>query len=122
MKQFVFASLIIAAFCVAPSPLSAADGKLTDKVIEVLKANAKGDCPARLMASILRSQCEQQISVIQKRLQSLGPIEKAEFKGMERLPSGVDAEIYAVTFENGSMIWAAAANSEGKLNVMWSPG
>lgn len=122
MKRFVFTSFVIAALYAAPSPLSAADGKLGDKVIGVLKANVKGDCPATLMAPILRSQCEQQISVIQKRLQSLGPIEKAEFKGVERLPSGVDAEIYAVTFENGSMIWAAAANSEGKLNVMWSPG
>jgi hypothetical protein len=59
---------------------------------------------------------------LQARLSSLGAIQDVEYKGIEQLPSGIEAEVYKVSFEKGHMMWMAAAAANGKLNFLWSPG
>jgi hypothetical protein len=114
-------SLALLVFCLGVSaPLFAQE--LKGKVVGVLQANKRGDCPESLMAPTLRSICEDQLPNIKKRLDALGDIDRAEYKGIEKLPNGLDAEVYKVIFDNGSMIWLATAGPDGKLNFMWSPG
>ena len=107
-KLFGFLIALVFGLGAAPAPLFAADGELKEKVIGVIEANARGECPEELMAPVLLSACEQQIDGIQKGLKKMGAIEKAQYKGIERLQNGIDAEVYQVTFEHGSMVWLAA--------------
>jgi hypothetical protein len=97
-------------------------GKLKDKVTASLKSVAGGSCPESLMNALLLDQCEQQLDRMQDAISKLGPIKEARYRGIERLPTGVDAEVYRVVFERGSMTWMAATGPNGKLSVLWSPG
>lgn len=108
----------------ATSQLSAASstGELKAKVIAALTSVAGGKCPEDLMGPVLLDTCEQQLEVMKARLRSLGAIKRAEYKGIETLQNGMECEAYKVFFENGTMIWLAAAGSNGKLVALWSPG
>jgi hypothetical protein len=109
--------------CLGGAPAFAKEeGTLKAKLIAVLKANAGGECPASLMVPMLRDACEQQMTVMKKQLKKLGAIQRPQYKGNEKLPNGIETEVYRVYFENGSMLWIVAAGTDEKLAVMWSPG
>jgi len=115
-------TLLITSTAGSPVLAENADKELGNKVIAALTSVANGKCPSDLMAPILLDQCEQQLSVMQERLSSLGPIKEAQYRGVEQLPNGAEAKAYKVIFARGSMMWLAATSSNGKLNVLWSPG
>jgi hypothetical protein len=117
--------VLLAAFIVAGLTFPAAaeeGGKLKRKVLRVLQANSEGKCPEELLSPVLHDQCEQQIERIQARLQGLGSFDEAQYKGIEQLPNGTEAEVYKVIFEKGHMLWMATEGQNGKLNFLWSPG
>jgi hypothetical protein len=97
-------------------------GELKSKVITALRSVAGGQCPADLMAPLLLDQCEKQLGPMKSRLSELGAIKDAEYRGIEQMPNGIEAEVYKVIFVKGSMMWCAAASPNGKLSVLWSPG
>ena len=115
---------VVFAACVflSPTKLLAEEGQLKDKIVKVLEANRHGECPGSVMAPVLLDICEQQVEIMRKRLAQLGSITKVQYRVIEKLPNGVDAEAYKFYFENGSMMWLATAGGDGKLNFMWSPG
>jgi hypothetical protein len=106
----------------AASAEAPASGKLKDKVVQALKSISDGTCPESLMGALLLTQCEQQLTNLKSRLSALGTLKEARYKGLESLPTGVEAEVYLVSFEKGSMTWLAAPAPSGKLSVFWSPG
>jgi len=106
----------------AQTPAPKDEGKLKTKVTDALKSIAKGTCPSDLMNALLLDACEQHLERMKARLRELGAIKEAKFRGNEPLPNGGEAEVYRITFENGEMTWMAAAGSNGKLSVFWSPG
>lgn len=117
--------IFMAVVSIQTSALAQSDsdsGKLKDKVIAALQSTAAGTCPEKLMAVLLLDQCEQQLERMQPALSRLGAIKEARYRGIERFPNGVEAEVYRVVFERGSMTWTAAAGPDGKLSVLWSPG
>ena len=65
---------------------------------------------------------EQQLSGLQALLGPLGAIRNTVYGGTETLRGTNQTEVYWVNFENGSMQWYAALDSEGKLRVLWSNG
>jgi hypothetical protein len=120
LERLVWFGLVVLCLCAGPA-LFAEDG-IAEKIVEVLETNRSGECPEHLMAPILLDICEQQVSMMQRRLEQLGDIKRTQYRGKEKLANGVEAEVYKVYFENGTMIWAATEDSDGKLNFMWSPG
>lgn len=121
LKHLAWAGMVALWLCAGPV-LFAEDADIGDKIIEVLEANRKGDCPDDLMAPILLDICEQQVQMMKRRLSQLGGTKRAEYKGVETLQNGVEAEVYKIYFEKGTMMWMATEDGEGKLNFMWSPG
>lgn len=115
-------SLLVAAVICLPAAGQDSKGKLGPKVVSALRSVAKGTCPADLMGPLLLDQCEKQLGVMQSRLSELGEIKSADFKGIESLPNGVEAEAYRVRFQNGAMLWLASVGPNGKFIVLWSPG
>lgn len=124
-KWYLAACIVMAVSWMQPAAMAQTDsggGKLKDKVIAALQSTAAGTCPEKLMAVLLLDQCEQQLERMQSALSSLGPIKEARYRGIEKLPNGIDAEVYRVVFTRGSMTWIAAAGPDGKLSVLWSQG
>ena len=124
-KWYLAACIVMAVSWTQPAATAQTDsdgGKLKDKVIAALQSTAGGTCPEKLMAVLLLEQCEQQLDRMQTALSNLGPIKEARYRGIERLPTGIDAEVYRVVFARGTMIWMAATGPDGKLAVLWSPG
>jgi len=115
-------AFVLACGLLSSRPLHAEEGKLKDKIVGVMDANRDGKCPEDLMAPVLLDICEQQVEVMKNRLAQLGSITKVQYRGIEKLPNGVEAEAYKIYFENGSMMWLATAGGDGKLNYLWSPG
>lgn len=116
-------ALVIAVSVVPPA--TAQDntkGRLGKKVVAALKSVAEGTCPEALMGPLLLDQCEAQLDTMKERLSSLGEITGAEYKGVETLPNGIEAEAYRVRFAKGKMMWLSAVGPNGKLVVLWSPG
>jgi hypothetical protein len=97
-------------------------GELGKKVVSALKSIASGKCPEDQLSPVLQDQCEQALGRMQEKLSSLGEIREAQYKGIEHLPNGTEAEVYKVIFAKGTMLWLASAGSDGKLNALWSPG
>jgi hypothetical protein len=97
-------------------------GQLGEKVVAALKSVQDGKCPEELMGPLLLDQCEQQLDRMHQHLSSLGAIGKAEYKGVDYLPNGVEVEVYKVKFAKGTMLWLAAAGPNGKFVVLWSQG
>ena len=120
-KHVILLSCLVLCLFTAPATLFAKDG-IGDKIVKVLEANRTGDCPDDLMAPILLDICEQQVHIMKKWLADLGATKRAEYKGIEKLPNGAQAEVYKIHFENGTMMWMGTVDSDGKLNFMWSPG
>jgi hypothetical protein len=120
-KRFIVLGCLVLCMLTAPATL-AAEGGIGDKIVKVLEANRTGDCPEDLMAPILLDICEQQVHIMKKRLADLGATKRAEYKGVEKLPNGAQAEVYKIHFENGTMMWMGTQDSDGRLNFMWSPG
>jgi len=106
---------------VAQAQVNQPKGQHRAKVIETLKAVAGGSCPENLMSPLLLDQCEQQLPRMQEALRRLGTIKDAQFRGVEPLQGGIEAEVYRVIFENGQMTWLAATGPNGKLNVLYAP-
>lgn len=111
----------VLAVALMQTPAMAQEGTLKDKVIAALNAVADGTCPEKLMNFVLIDPCEQQIEVMQQALQRRGSIKDAQYRGIEQLPNGIEAEVYRVVFSRGNMTWMAAAGPNGKLSVLWSP-
>jgi hypothetical protein len=97
------------------------EGALKSKVVAALKAIAGGQCPEDLLSPVALSQCEQHLDQLRTMLSDLGPIKEAQYKGIEQLPNGVEAEVYKVIFTKRPMIWMATAGPNGKLTGLWYP-
>jgi hypothetical protein len=93
-----------------------------DKMIVALMTTASGHCLDSVMSHAIQAACEQQLSGLQAMLGPLGAIRNAVYGGTETLRGTNQSEVYWVNFENGSMQWYAALDSEGKLRVLWSNG
>jgi len=97
-------------------------GATRDKMIVALMATASGNCLDSVLSDGVLAACEQQLSGLQALLGPLGAIRDAIYGGTETLRGANQSEVYWVDFENGSMPWYAALDSEGKLRVLWSDG
>ncbi len=97
-------------------------GKLRGKLTDALAAVAKGNCPETLMSALLLDACEQQIDRMREALTKLGAIKELRYRGLEQLPTGVEAEVYRVVHANGQLTWMVAAGPNGKLTVFYTPG
>lgn len=118
-------SLLVAgvlAVALLQAPAVAQEGVAKDTMLAALRSVAEGACPERLMNPLLLEQCEQQLGLMQQALVRMGSIQEARYRGIEQLPTGVQAEVYRVVFSRGTMIWMAALGPNGKLSVLWSPG
>ena len=102
-------------------PLGAVGGKYEGLLLQVLMANAAGECPAALMRDELRKSCESQLPDIKDKLAKLGPIKGISFQ-TTRPSEGGPAEVYKVTFEHGDWTWALNAGSDGKMFWAFSLG
>ena len=87
-----------------------------------LMTTASGNCLDSVMSDAVLAACEQQLSGLQALLGPLGAIRNTVYGGTETLRGTNQTEVYWVNFENGSMQWYAALDSEGKLRVLWSNG
>lgn len=124
VSRLLMSAIALLVVTAAGTPVFAdeTETQLGSKVVAALKSMANGKCPSDLMGPILLDQCEQQLSAMQERLSSLGTIKEAQYRGVEQLPNGAEAKAYKVIFARGTMMWLAATSSNGKLNVLWSPG
>lgn len=102
-------------------PSGAAGGKYEGLLLQVLMANAAGECPAALMRDELKKSCESQLTDIKDKLAKLGPIKGISFQ-TTRPSEGGPAEVYKVTFEHGDWTWALNAGSDGKMLWAFSLG
>jgi hypothetical protein len=121
-NQFIVGSCLALCLLISPAVLIAKEHSIGDKIVRVLEANRTGECPDNLMGPILLDICEQQVHIMKKRLADLGETKRAEYKGVEKLQNGVRAEVYKIHFANGTMMWMATQDADGKLNFLWSPG
>ena len=99
-----------------------AGGQHRTKVMEALTGIGNGSCLERLMGAIVLDQCEQQLTRMREAMRRLGPIRELRYRGTDTMPTGIEVEVYRITFENGQMTWMAATGPNGKLSVLWSPG
>jgi hypothetical protein len=105
----------------AASTAAYAQGVAEQVVRGAITAAARGECPENLLAPMLRGACLQQMPVMGERISALGPISRIDFLGNDSL-NGTPVEIYRVTHERGSLVWAAATGPDGKLVVWWTSG
>jgi hypothetical protein len=118
---------LLALFAAALVPLPSVaqtqtQGQASGLVRRSLDAGARGDCPADLMAPLLRGACLQQMPALGRQLAKMGPVVALEFLGIQTIPSVGPVEVYQVRFKNGRMVWAASRGGDGKLAVLWSHG
>jgi len=99
-----------------------AGGATGNKMNAALMTTASGNCLDSVMSDAVLAACEQQLSGLQALLGPLGAIRNTVYGGTETLRGTNQTEVYWVNFENGSMQWYAALDSEGKLRVLWSNG
>jgi hypothetical protein len=99
----------------------AAGGKYEGLLLQVLMANAAGECPAALMRDELKKSCESQLTDLQDKLAKLGPIKGISFQTIRPSERG-PAEVYNVTFEHGGWTWELNAGSDGKMLWAFSLG
>jgi len=83
-------------------------------------AVAQGQCPADILAPMLRGACLQQMPAAGQRIAAMGAVTGVEFLGTQAVPSGPPVEVYRVTFSaGGSMTWSVNSGPDGKLMSLW---
>jgi formylglycine-generating enzyme len=102
-------------------PSGAAGGKYENLLLQVLMANAAGECPAALMRDELKKSCELQLPDLKDKLAKLGPFKGISFQTTRPLEGG-PAEVYKVTFDHGDWTWILNAESDGKEFLAFSLG
>ena len=109
------AGLIVWASCA-----EAAEGKYEGLLLQVLMANAAGECPASLMGEELKRSCDAQLPDLKDKLAKLGALKGVSFQSTRPSDSGL-AEVYKVSFEHGEWIWVLAAQSDGRMYWAFAP-
>ena len=84
-------------------------------LVSLLNGAQKGVCGPQL-SPLAATNCQQQIGYLSKRLQGMGAVQSAQFKGME--PQGA---VFQVQFERGSMTWMIAQDGAGRVTTFWTP-
>jgi hypothetical protein len=98
---------------VLASSVFAAGGKYEGLLLQVLMANAAGECPASLMRDELKKSCDSQLPDLKDTFHKLGALKSVSFQSMRPLEGG-PAEVYKVNFEHGDWTWVLNAGSDGK--------
>lgn len=92
-------------------------------VRQALDAATRGECPATVLAPMLRGICLQQQPRMGQHLTALGSITQMEFLGVQAIPNAPSVEVYRVIFSGGgSMVWSASSGPDGKLVALFSSG
>jgi hypothetical protein len=119
-KQSVF----LASACIAAALGLAAAGparaqndprSLQVALTSLLVDAQKGVCGSQL-SPLAAGSCQQQIGYLSNRLQSMGRVVNAQYKGMEK-----DGAVFQVQFERGSMTWMVAQDQAGRVTLFWTP-
>jgi hypothetical protein len=106
---------------VLASSVFAAGGKYEGLLLQVLLANAAGECPASLMRDELKESCDSQLPELKNTFSKLGELKSISFQSMRPLEGG-PAEVYKVTFEHGDWTWVLNTGSDGKMFLAFSLG
>jgi hypothetical protein len=95
-------------------------GRYGGLLLQVLMANAAGECPVSLMRDELKESCDSQLPDLKDKFAKLGPFKGIRLQSTRQVDGG-PAEVYKVSFEHGDWIWVLNTQSDGKIFSAFAP-